>query len=483
MKVKKVFSWFSTFVLFFSMLGVVPASVDAVASPFVQIGPKAVKASGATQNEDLFTCQVGLAPGVVCYDPAQIRHAYQVDNLINAGYDGTGRTIVIVDAFQSPTLPDDLDAFDANYGLPDRATFFTQIAPDGLTPFDPNDENMVGWSSEISLDVEWAHAIAPGANIVLDLAKSNDDADILSATQYAVDHNLGDVISQSFGENESCVDANLLKAEHALFIKATLKHITLFASSGDEGAAEQTCDGNSWVKAASSPASDPLVTAVGGTELHAADYCLAVLGCDPGANPAAGTYQGEIAWNEPDFAAATGGGFSVLYKEPFYQFGTIPLRIKARGVPDVAYNAAILHGVLVYWAGDVWLFGGTSCGSPQWAAILAIADQKAGRRLGFINTALYVYSLSQKKYKTLFNDVTSGNNSVVETDSNNNPVAVDGFNADSKWDATTGLGSPKADQVVAFLTRFTKDNDGSQASKGTDPGNSGHFGHHHMGPN
>ncbi len=76
---------------------------------------------------------------------------------------------------------------------------------------------MSGWAEEISLDVEWAHAIAPGANIVLDLAKSNEDADILSATKYAVDHNLGDVISQSFGENESCVDSALLKAEHQLF--------------------------------------------------------------------------------------------------------------------------------------------------------------------------------------------------------------------------------------------------------------------------
>ena len=220
-------------------------------------------------------CQVGLVPGVICYDPAQMRHAYNIDTLLNAGYTGAGRTIVIVDSYQSPTLSDDLDAFDANYGLPDRSTFFTQIAPDGLTPFDPSDNNMVGWSAEISLDVEWAHAIAPGANVVLDLAKSSDDADILSATQYAVDHNLGDVISQSFGENESCVNSGILNAEHQLFLKATLKHITLVASSGDQGAAQPTCDGSSWVKAASSPASDPLVTAVGGTELHAADYCLA----------------------------------------------------------------------------------------------------------------------------------------------------------------------------------------------------------------
>ena len=295
--------------------------------------------------------------------------------MINAGYTGAGRTIVIVDAFQSPTMMLDLDNFDATFGLPATSTgFFTQVAPDGLTPFNSADPNMSGWSAEISLDVEWAHAIAPGAKIVLDLAKTNNDVDILSATKYAVDHKLGEVISQSFGENESCVDPKLLKKEHQVFVEATGKNITLLASSGDQGAAQQTCDGNSWVQAASSPASDPLVTAVGGTELHAANYCLVSLGCDPTANPAPGTYQGEIAWNEFN-SESTGGGFSVLYDKPSYQDELV--HGNKRAVPDVAYNAAIYHGVLVAWGGGFYLFGGTSCGSPQWAGIVAIADQKA----------------------------------------------------------------------------------------------------------
>ena len=340
---------------------------------------------------------------------------------------------------------------------------------------------MVGWSAEISLDVEWSHAIAPGAHVVLVLAKSDADADILSATQYAVNHNLGDVISQSFGENESCVDPSILKAEHQMYVEATLKHITIFASSGDDGASQPTCDGSSYVQAASSPASDPLVTAVGGTELHAANYCLSELGCDPTSNPAAGTYQGEIAWNEPDFGA-TGGGFSVLYQEPFYQIGSILHAGKQRGVPDVAYNAAVLHGVLTYWGGSVYLFGGTSAGSPQWAAITAIADQKAGHRLGFINAALYLYSLLPKIYSMNFHDVTSGNNSVVEVDSSNNNVPVQGFNAGPRWDATTGLGSPNAAQLVDFLTKFTFDNDANQAMSGAGPLAGGHFGHGWLRP-
>jgi subtilase family serine protease len=476
------------------------ASAHSV-STFLQKGPQAiladVSASTAGSSYGLFSCQVvGLNPAHTCYDPYQMRHAYNVDSLINAGFDGKGKTIVIVDSYQSPNIVDQLNVYDSFYGLPGLNGLgnpadpslgtFTQVAPDGLTPFDPTDDNMVGWAEEISLDVLWAHAIAPGANIVLDLAKSNNDPDILSATQYAVDHNLGDVISQSFGENESCVDPALLKAEHKLFAKATLKHITLVASAGDNGAAQATCDGSAFVQAASSPASDPLVTAVGGTELTAARYCLASLGCDPTVNPAPGTYQSEVVWNEFDNTIGTGGGFSVLYKAPFFQ-RLLTHGGKQRGVPDVAYSAAVYHGALTYIdipgiPAGFYLFGGTSAGSPQWAAIVAIADQKAGRRLGFINAALYLFSLFPGKYATLFHDITTGNNTNVEFDAGGNPYTIQGFAAGPGWDATTGLGSPIADGLVNFLTKFASYGDGDQAVKSTDPDNYGHFsGHHRMG--
>src|SRR5439155_4807026 len=149
------------------------------------------------------------------------------------------------------------------------------------------------------------HAVAPAAKIVLVLAKSNDDADILSATRFAVDHNVGDVISQSFGEAEQCMAPNLFKAQHKLFAKATAKGITLLASSGDQGAALPTCDNTSFFKAASTPASDPNVTGVGGTRLFA--------------NGLTGAYASESVWNEPDFASAGGGGFSVKFRAPLYQ--------------------------------------------------------------------------------------------------------------------------------------------------------------------
>jgi subtilase family serine protease len=493
MKLKKAFACFLTFAIFFSMIGAFPAGAYAAASPLLKVGPRAVLANttaNTSPNYALFDCQIlGLSADVTCYDPYQMRHAYNIDKLINAGFTGKGKTIVIVDAFQSPRIESQLNYYDTFYGLPSlnglggapdpNLGAFTQIAPDGATTFDPSDDDMVGWAEEISLDVEWAHAIAPGANIVLDLAKSDQDADILSATQYAVDNNLGDVISQSFGEDESCVDSTILTNEHALFEEATSKHITLLASSGDDGAAQLTCDGSSYVKAVSSPASDPLVTGVGGTELHAARYCLKAEGCIPIAHPAAGTYQGEVAWNESDYGS-TGGGFSVLYKAPPFQNF---LAGKQRGVPDVAYSAAVLHGALTWLdipgpaldgsedLTGMYLFGGTSAGSPQWAAIVAIADQKAGKRLGFINTALYLYRANPLICATLFHDITIGNNSIP---------TIQGFKAGKGWDATTGMGSPKADQLINFLIKYTKANDGALAVQNFAPSASGRFGPHRM---
>jgi len=441
-------------------------------SPLLQVGPQAIPAAAAGANYGLFTCQVGLS-SATCYDPYEMRHAYNVDTLINAGLDGTGKTIVIIDSFQSPNIVAELNFFNSFYGLaglnglggapnPSLGTF-TQIAPDGLTPFVVGNGNMTGWAEEITLDVVWSHAIAPGANITLVLAKSNNDADLLSALQYAVNNNLGDVISQSFGENESCEDPNLLAQEHQVFAEATAKNITIFASAGDSGAGQGSCDGSTLVQAASTPASDPLVTAVGGTELHAAPYCLTVLGCDPTTNPAAGTYQGEIVWNEAGIGA-TGGGFSVIYDEPSYQQGTIHGG-KQRGEPDVSYNSAVLHGVLTYLdipglAVGFYLFGGTSAGSPQWSAITAIADQNAGRDLGFINRALYHIGQAQSRYSADLFDVTSGNNSFD---------GVTGFNAGPGWDAATGLGSPSATNLVSDLKRFVSAGDGTAAIAGSTP--------------
>ena len=375
-----------------------------------------------------FSCQTTTP--AQCYGPAQVRAAYGVDKLTHLN--GAGKTIVIIDAFQSPTIQSDLATFDTLFGLP--APTFNIIAPDGLTPFDQNDPNQTGWAGEITLDVEYAHAIAPAATIDLVLAKSNDDANILSATKFAIDHNLGDVISQSFGEAEQCMDPALFTQQTALFAQAVKKHITVLASSGDQGAAQPTCDGTSFFKAASTPASDPNVTGVGGTFLDA--------------DGITGAYHGETAWNEPDFAAAGGGGFSVKFKTPAYQKSR---HLPMRGVPDVAYNAAINAGVLAVWSSSglganlVFGFGGTSAGSPQWAGLVALADQLRRGRIGDINPALYAITQSSKVYHGLFHDITVGDNTY------HGAVTVNGFAAKQGWDAATGLGSPKANVLVPAL--------------------------------
>lgn len=380
-----------------------------------------------TNNKVQFNCQNNGA-AVRCYGPYQMRQAYDITRVLQSGDRGQGSTIVIIDAFQSPTIRQDLKLFNQVWGL-NNATL-NIIAPDGLTPFNPNDPNQVGWSGEISLDVEWAHAIAPSATIDLVLAKDNQDASLLSVTKYAVDKNLGDVISQSFGEGESCMDPGLMQLQHLVFQEAVNKGITVFASSGDQGAAQPTCDGTSFFLSASTPASDPLVTAVGGTYLNA--------------DSTTGKYIGESAWNETDVATgASGGGFSTVYSRPSYQIG-FQNNTAQRGVPDVAYNASINGGVLVAWGvpfgvGNFFIFGGTSAGSPQWAGMLALVNTVFGRQ-GNINPTLY-QGFAKNDYALFFHDITVGTNTFTSTDSSGNPVTVNGYNTRKGWDAVTGLGT------------------------------------------
>ena len=152
------------------------------------------------------------------------------------------RTITIIDAYGSPTLAVDGRRFNSGLGsFRPRTSAIT--APFGANATTP--ANASGWAGRDSLDVEWAHAIAPGAKIELVLAKSNDDADILAATSGRSTTTSATSISQSFGEAESCVDPTIAQQQHQVFRNATRKGMTLFASSGDQGAAQPNCDGNS----------------------------------------------------------------------------------------------------------------------------------------------------------------------------------------------------------------------------------------------
>jgi subtilase family serine protease len=429
----------------------------------VQSGPKQVLVGPVTdpsvQPNPLRSCQ----KTGVCYGPDQIRQAYGFQSLLNKGVTGAGRTIVIIDAYGSDTIQQDLAGFDAYFGLP--APTLNVIYPDGPpSPTDP--ANLFGWKGETSLDVQWAHAIAPGATIDLVVAKSNNDDDILSATKYVSDHNLGDVVSQSFGEAEQCVDPKLLAQEHRLFQRMSGQGMTIFASTGDQGAAQVSCDGSQYFKAISSPASDPNVTAVGGTSLVATP---ATVNADGSINPN-GQYQSESAWNESALfgdAVATGGGVSVVYSKPAYQYLVPSLRTSnMRWIPDISYNAGVVGGVLVYYTceaadpncgglvGPVFFrFGGTSAGSPQWAALTALTDQLAHGRVGEINTELYAAGATPFASK-LFHDVTTGTNSIPDlTPFLGAPLGtpISGYPAVPGWDASTGIGTPQANNLVPAL--------------------------------
>lgn len=384
-------------------------------------GP-AISKNGAV----VFGCQSRTSDSP-CLGPSQIRAAYSVPG--NAT--GAGRTIVIVDAFGSPTLTSDLANFDSTFGLP--AAHLNIIAPDGIPPFDNTNQDELGWSLETSLDVEYAHAIAPAATIDLVVAKSDMDTDIFSAQKFAVDHNIGDVLSQSFGEAEACMDPTLLAETHTLFGKARQEGMTVFASTGDQGSALPTCDGTSFFEAASTPATDPLVTAVGGTELHA--------------DAVNGTYQSEVTWN--DETGSSGGGFSTVYPRPAFQNGVVAS--SHRGIPDISYSAAAFDSVIVGWSeggllpGAFFTVVGTSCGSPQWAGIAALTDQAAHRRVGDINPFLYSLAHNPVTYHLSFHDVTQGTNIWA-------PSGVTaGFSAGRGWDAVTGLGSPIASHLIPLI--------------------------------
>jgi subtilase family serine protease len=376
-----------------------------------------------------------------CFSPQQIRKAFNIQKLLKSGITGTGRTIVLIDGSSSPTLSADVHLYDVLYGLKDPK--INVIAPYGIPAFDPSAY------IETALDVEISHAIAPDATIDIVLGDTSRaqspgdfDAILLRATKYAVDHDLGDVISQSFGVGESCVGPAYLQAEQQVFQEARLKHITVLASAGDDGDLAISCTGSqiTLAKGVSVPAADPLATAVGGTTLNA--------------DVNTGRYESETTWNEwNNGAGATGGGFSTVFARPTYQDGIRGVGA-FRGVPDVAFVADPLTGVpaVVSVFGQTLIIpvGGTSVGSPAWAGIMALANQAAGERLGFLNGSIYRL-LGSDNYLRGFNDITTGDNTTTIFDNNGKPIIVPGYLASTGWDAVTGVGTPRVSSLVSLL--------------------------------
>jgi subtilase family serine protease len=443
-----------------SVSSVSGSSGSALADVAVRPG---VRHAGRVQASPPTTADCEKLYKVACYEPAQIQQAYDLPSLYARGVTGRGATIVIVDSFGSPTIRNDLTVFDKAFGLP-APPKFTIIRPAGQVPgYDPNNSDMAGWASETTLDVEYAHTIAPGANILLvETPVSETEGvhgfpQIVKAEEYVIRHHLGDVISQSFSATEETFPGRAaVQALRGVYQLAAGNHVTVLAASGDSGAADVKLDESTYYPfpVTSWPDSDPLVTAVGGTQLH-------VTATGSGFRPAAPT-----AWNDTynraanEFAAgdagpnplAGGGGRSVLFGRPGYQDGAARVTGRHRGVPDISMSAACNGSVDTYGT-----FGGApagwspACGTseatPLFAGIVALAAQVAGHPLGPVNPALYRLAAAHGRGIV---DVTKGNNTVSFTQGGRR-LTVHGFTAGPGYDLASGVGTVDARYFVGEL--------------------------------
>lgn len=333
--------------------------------------------------------------------------------------------------------------------------------------------NKTAWALEVSLDVETAHAIAPLANILLVTTPNAETLGVqgfpqmMAAEDYVVQNHLATVISQSFAAAEESFDSvqSLLNLRYA-FVDAAANGVTVLGASGDFGTANSTKTparkGGTLIPypTVNWPASDPLVTGVGGTYLCTNPVTgVGVDSTDPPAHCQANPGVREIGWID------SGGGYSDVFAKPDYQItlpaGSTPIGAM-RGVPDVALQASAGTGALVYITlppdGNSGLLcagvpcstgwydiGGTSLATPQWAGLVAIAAQIAGHGLGPINATLYALGAGPT-YSTDFYDVTTGNNQT-------NPT-VPGYPATTGWDPVTGLGTPNAATLLPALAAW-----------------------------
>ncbi len=307
---------------------------------------------------------------------------------------GAGETIAIIEAYHDPTLVSDLATFDQTYKLPAIAPTVVNLAGAKTNP---------GWALEESLDIEWAHAIAPAANIVVVEAKSQTRQALLAAVDTARYMPQVNVVSMSWGFNE-------VPYQSTYHFATPPGHtgITFIAASGDNGLA----GGTNW------PAVVPGVLSVGGTSLVVDD---------------SGKYQYETAWYD------SGGGYSRYEKEPSYQ--RVIQATGKRSTPDVAFDGDPNTGVEVYETslyngqGSWSIVGGTSLGTPAWAAILAIVDQgRAVQGKGSLDGASQTLPMLYSLPANAFNAVSGSPRTEV-----------------SGANLSTGLGSPNGPVLVADL--------------------------------
>ncbi len=356
-------------------------------------------------SSDALAASAPSGPPTSAFTPAQVRHAYGFDQVSNQG---AGQTIGIVDAYDDANAESDLGVFSAQFGLPACTSSngcFRKVYGNGRKPV-----ANANWAVEIALDVEWAHAIAPKATILLVETPTNSLSDLVNGAVVAVKNGASTVsMSWTAGEfsSETSMDRNFVS-----------NGVTYLAASGDAGTG------------AAYPAVSPDVIGVGGTSLYVDVH---------------GNYQSETAWS------GSGGGLSSYEHEPSFQaqFGIANDPHGYRGAPDVSYNGNPGTGYAVYdsigisgYAG--WFqVGGTSAGTPQWAALIAISNSMrvAARKSHLSSTNTTLYSLAKTGINTDFRAVTLGTNGSCGTL----------CTASAGYDYVTGLGTPQASALINAL--------------------------------
>jgi subtilase family serine protease len=418
-----------------SGVAVAPGVVSALPAP----APFAIPLGAVPGAKPPTIAQCEASYGIPCYGPPQLQAAYDMASLYKAGHEGKGKTIVLVDSYGSPTIKSDLAGFDKGFGLPAPPSFKI------ITPVGKPSGGNPNWAGETTLDVEWAHAMAPQANILLVETPVNETIgvtgfpQIVKAEEYVLNHKLGDVISQSFGAAEETFPSHKsILGLRGAYTLAAKDHVTVLASSGDQGAssASNAAETTFFTKRVVNwPASDPLVTGVGGTQLHL--------------NQAGKRTAPDNVWNDTKLQggpAAGGGGVSSVFSRPSFQSSVSSVTGSHRGVPDVALSAAVDGAAIIYFGGSWGLVGGTSWASPTFAGIVAIADQVAGHDLGDLNPLLYKLGSGSAGLP----DITIGNNTVSFTQGGKS-YTVKGYTAVKGYDLASGLGTVDGAKLVGAL--------------------------------
>jgi subtilase family serine protease len=372
--------------------------------------------------------------------PADFATIYNLVPLYQQAINGSGQSVAIV-ARSNINLAD-VRQFRTFFGLPAHDP---QVIVNGSDPgiWNSNEE------TEADLDVEWSGAVAKNATIKFVVSKSTNSSDGVDlSAQYIVNHNLAPIMSTSFGLCEAALGSSGNSFLNSLWQQAAAQGITVFVSSGDNGAAG--CDSASASTAThgrgvNGLCSTPYSVCVGGTEFNDRANPSRYWGSSnaAGTQASALSYIPEVVWNESgpgDGLWASGGGASTVYTKPSWQAGAGVPADGRRDVPDVSLSAAGHDGYLIYMSGGVYVVGGTSAASPSLAGVMALVVQHRGARQG--NANVVFYSLRSKQRAggaSVFHDIAGGNNSVP---------GQTGFSATAGYDQATGLGSIDASVLV-----------------------------------